>query len=119
MGRQRDPLRVGKHAFLNDHTPANYFRAWRLHRRMSLQQVADVMETFPSAVSKYELGDIPYSQRVLELLAEIYRCRPSDLLAGPPAEAEKPIHDLRELPQETQDQILELLNQAASRLKKS
>jgi transcriptional regulator with XRE-family HTH domain len=119
MTRIRDPLKVGEHAFLKDRTPANYFRAWRLHKRMTLKEVADAMETFPSAVSKYELGDIPYSQRVLELLAEIYNCRPSDLLAGPPVEAEKPIHDLKELPQETQDQILELLNAAASRLIKN
>jgi transcriptional regulator with XRE-family HTH domain len=119
MSRHRDPLKVGKHAFLNDHSPAQYFRAWRIHRRMTLQQVADAMETFNSAISKYELGDIPYTQRVLEKLADIYRCKPYELLAGPPAEMEKPIHDLRELPQETQDQILDLLNRAASRLIKN
>lgn len=116
MSRKRDPLKIGGHAFLGDRSPANYFRAWRLFRKLSLQQVATVMDTYPSAISKYELGDIPYTQRVLERLAELYRCKPFELLSGPPAGQEQAINDLRELPQETQDEILRLLNEAASRL---
>lgn len=119
MPRKRDPLKVGEHAFLKDNSPAQYFRAWRVHRRMSMHDVAEAMGTYSSAISKYELGDIPYTQRVLEALAEIYRCKPADLLAGPPPDAEKPIHDLRELPQETQDEILKLLNEAAAKLIKT
>jgi transcriptional regulator with XRE-family HTH domain len=116
MARPRNPLKIGPHAFLGDGTPSHYLRAWRVHRKLSQQEVARIMGTNASAVSKYELGELPYTQRVIEVLAAIYRCKPSDLIGTPPET--EPVSELRELPSDVREEILTLLTKATSKLSK-
>ena len=106
MSRTRDPLRIGRYAQLTSGKASHYLRSWRLHRNLTLAEVAKCLGTAPSSISKYELGEIQYTQRALEALAELYQTTPAELLAGPPDGAARPVTDLRELPAETQNELL-------------
>ena len=118
MSRKRDPLKIGPHAFLKTGEPANYFRAWREHRGLTQKEVADFIGTKPPSISRYEQGDLPYTQRVLEGLALVYRARPGDLLNGPPPDAPSPVGDLTELPVATQREILTSLEKILKKAKR-
>jgi transcriptional regulator with XRE-family HTH domain len=67
-------------------------RAWRLYRELTLEYVAEMIgrktgEGFTHAsLSRIERGLQPYSQPVLEALAELYRTDEPSLLALDPTE---------------------------------
>lgn len=118
MARKRDPFRVGPWAFLSSGEPANFFRAWRDYRGMTQEEVAKSLGTNASAISKYELGEIGYTQRVLQALADIYVTRPYELLKGPPVDAESPVSDLIELPEDEQMELLASLQGLLMKVKR-
>jgi transcriptional regulator with XRE-family HTH domain len=67
-------------------------RPWREYRRLTQEQVVARLEihedpklpTSRAQLSKMENGKSPYSQRLLEALAEIYDCDAWELLARNP-----------------------------------
>jgi transcriptional regulator with XRE-family HTH domain len=69
-----------------------YLRTWRLYRHFTQDQVVDRLaflddEKLPRSkaqLSKVENGKSPYSQRLLEALAEIYDCEAWELLGRDP-----------------------------------
>ena len=81
----------------------HYLREWRDHRGYTLEQVADRLEalaqqsqyltpngkkpigTTSQNLGKVERGRVPYSQTLLEMLAEIYQTDPGSLLMRNPA----------------------------------
>lgn len=71
VGMSRD---LGKH----------YFREWRTHSGLSLVKTAARMESEPGgeplisamSLSRIERGEQPYSEEVVNALAEIYGCEP-------------------------------------------
>lgn len=69
----------------------HYLRAWREAAGLSLRQLADRLtddagEPLVSyaSLSRIEAGRQPYSQPILEALAEALHCTPADLLARHP-----------------------------------
>lgn len=67
-------------------------RPWREYRNLTQDQVVDRLvahedDKLPGSkaqLSKIENGKSPYSQRLLEALADIYSCEPWELLARNP-----------------------------------
>lgn len=66
----------------------NFLRQWRKHRGFTLETVgAEVGMTGPN-LGRVEKGEVPYSQDLLELLADMYGCEIADLLVRDPSDPE-------------------------------
>lgn len=65
-----------------------FLKEWRKHRGLTLEQLAEMIESTAASVSRLERSLQPYSQTILENLAEALRCRPADLIARAPSEAD-------------------------------
>jgi len=71
---------------------ATYIRAWRKHRELTLAQLAErlrvelEMDISEGQLSRIERGETPYSQDVLEALAQVLRCEPADLIMRDPSQ---------------------------------
>jgi transcriptional regulator with XRE-family HTH domain len=65
-----------------------YFRQWRLHRGLSQEQLADRLDTSVASISRIENGSQPYTQDVLEALAEALNTDPASLLMRNPEDPE-------------------------------
>lgn len=63
-----------------------FFREWREYRGLKQNRVAEMLAVEPSTLSRLEQGKSPYDQDMLERLAEIYECQPSDILSTDPNE---------------------------------
>ena len=63
-----------------------FIKAWRKYRGMSQAQLADRLGTTNSSISRIEHGLQPYSQEVLEAIAEALMCEPGDLLTRAPSQ---------------------------------
>lgn len=65
-----------------------FIKEWRLHRGLSQEQLTDRLETSVASVSRIENGTQPYTQDVLEALADALMTDPASLLMGNPADPE-------------------------------
>lgn len=63
----------------------HYIRAWRAHRRLTLEQVANILDLATNTLSDKELGKRPVTTAELAKLAKVYDCEPWMLLAVDPA----------------------------------
>lgn len=64
-------------------------RAWRKYRNLTQAALADRVGTTAASISRLETGLQPYTQPLLEQLAEALRCDPADLIIRlPPGSAE-------------------------------
>jgi transcriptional regulator with XRE-family HTH domain len=69
-----------------------YIRAWRKHRELTLAQLADRLsveleiEISEGQLSRIERGETPYSQDILEAVAQVLRCEPADLIMRDPTQ---------------------------------
>jgi transcriptional regulator with XRE-family HTH domain len=61
-----------------------FFKEWRIHRGLSQEQLADRLETSVPSISRIENGTQPYTQDVLEALAEALNTDPASLLMRNP-----------------------------------
>jgi transcriptional regulator with XRE-family HTH domain len=61
-----------------------FFREWRKHRHMTLEQAAEAAHMTAGNLSAMERGAQGYTQAGLEALAEAYSCEPEHLLMGDP-----------------------------------
>ena len=59
----------------------NFLRQWRKHRGLTLEAVG-------AEVGRVEKSEVPYSQDLLEQLADIYGCEIADLLVRDPTDPE-------------------------------
>lgn len=78
---------------------ATYIRAWRKHRGFTLDQMVGRMaelgvETTGASLSRIERGSQPYSQDILEAIAEALNVSPADLIENNPALPEAEVIDL-------------------------
>lgn len=60
-----------------------FLREWRKHRRLTLQQVADRLDTSPSVLSDLEHGKSRMNDDWMAGFAWAYQVEPSDLLRDP------------------------------------
>jgi transcriptional regulator with XRE-family HTH domain len=65
-----------------------FIRQWREHRGLSLERLAGRLSTTKASLSRIERGLQPYSQPILEALAEALTCAPADLLMRNPTDPE-------------------------------
>ena len=69
-----------------------YIRAWRKHRELTLAQLADRLQVelevdiSEGQLSRIERGETPYSQDILEAVAQVLRCEPADLIMRDPTQ---------------------------------
>lgn len=62
-----------------------FLRQWREHRDLTLEQLADRVETTPSHLSMLERGMRGYTQNMLESIAEALRTDAASLLMRDPS----------------------------------
>jgi transcriptional regulator with XRE-family HTH domain len=73
---------------------ATYIRAWRKHRGLTLQKLAERLhvelevDISEGQLSRIERAATPYSQDILEALALVLRCEPADLIMRDPTQAD-------------------------------
>lgn len=65
-----------------------FFRQWREHRGLTQEQLAERLETSVASISRLESGTQPYTQDVLEALAEELHTDPASLLMRDPTDPE-------------------------------
>lgn len=71
-----------------------FIRAWRKHRELTLAQLADRLrvelevDISEGQLSRIERGETPYSQDILEAIAQVLRCEPADLIVRDPTQAD-------------------------------
>ena len=100
----------------------SYLREWRRHRGLTQSQVLDrlaIMEdpNLPktgASLSRLEAGKQPYSQRVLEALAEVYAVKPGDLIMSNPEKEGHIIDILARLDARLLDQAMAILEALAN-----
>lgn len=63
----------------------HFLRQWRKYKSQTLEQVAARLHTTHATLSRIERGKLPYSQQILEGLAEEYGTDPASLLSRDPA----------------------------------
>lgn len=68
--------------------PPHFIRAWRRHRGYTLEQLAGRIGMSHQNLGKIERFKVPYSQELLEALADNLRCAPADLITRDPADPE-------------------------------
>jgi transcriptional regulator with XRE-family HTH domain len=61
-----------------------YFKEWRLHRKMSLRHVADMVGTSFATVQKIETGKRHWLDSYLFKFAMAMDCLPQELFSPPP-----------------------------------
>lgn len=64
-----------------------YLRAWRLHRELTLEEVAAKMGKKHSTISRWESGKLPLKTNDLERLAKLYQAT-TDQVQEPPDQAD-------------------------------
>lgn len=65
-----------------------FIRQWREHQGLTLEMLAERIGTAHASLSRVERGLQPYSQPLLEALAEALRVEPADLLMRNPEDPE-------------------------------
>ena len=86
----------------------NRIREWRKFRGLTLEQLADQTSFTVGALSQVETGRTGYSERLVEELAPILRCKPGDLISTDPEEAEVD-YLLKSLPHDKRDLAIKTL----------
>jgi len=71
-------------------SPPHFIREWRKAKGLTLEVVADALKTTHASLSRIERGLQPYSQPMLQGLADLLSVDPADLLGPPGAEGRPP-----------------------------
>ena len=65
-------------------TRQTFIRAWRKHRKLTLERLAERLDVTAGALSQLERGETSYTQPMLEALADALACEPADLITRNP-----------------------------------
>lgn len=95
-----------------------YLREWRKKKGLTQEQVVGRlaihedpnMPSTNASLSRLENGKQPYSQRVLEALADIYECDAWELIGRDPTKAGLVVDMVRHLDAKRQAQLVAFLN---------
>jgi transcriptional regulator with XRE-family HTH domain len=94
-----------------------YLKEWRKHRHYTQDQVIDRLAAFDdpllpgtaASLSRIENGKQPYSQRIIEALADVYQCSPGELIGRNPAVEGDVIDMLARLSEQQRAQIRDII----------
>lgn len=67
-------------------TTRHFIRAWRKHKGLTLEQLAERIGMSHQNLGKIERNIVPYTQTLLELLARELSCEPADLIVRDPSD---------------------------------
>ncbi|MEZ2132721.1 MULTISPECIES: helix-turn-helix domain-containing protein [unclassified Sinorhizobium] len=94
----------------------HYIKQWRAYRGLSLRKLADRMEIEPGVpltshanIGRIENFEQPYTQEILEGLAEALECSPSDLLTVDPTKEGEVVDLVRLIDEKNRDQAIRIL----------
>lgn len=68
--------------------PRHFIRQWRKHSGYTLEQLAERIGMSHQNLGKIERGLVPYSETLLELLAEIFKTDPASIIIRDPTHPE-------------------------------
>lgn len=86
-----------------------FIRQWRKKAGLTIAQLAERLEVSTSNVSQLELGDINYTQPMLEAIANELGCSPADLLMRDPTQTEAPWSIWQEAKPGERKQIIQMM----------
>lgn len=94
---------------------ANSIRAWREHRGLTLERLAARVESTAATISRVERSLQPYSQDLLEALADALQCEPADLvMRHPPSKDQLELWTvIQGMPREQQQQAIRVVKAMA------
>lgn len=100
-----------------------YIRDWRKRRGLSLQRLADRLETEPggeplisyASLSRIESGKQPYSQPILEAIADALQVSVVQLLEDHPGKEAELIELFRTIPDDKKDAAISVLRALAEK----
>jgi transcriptional regulator with XRE-family HTH domain len=95
----------------------NFVRHWRKHRKLTQEKLAELTGYTASSISQLETGVQGYEEATLVRLAQALRCRPGDLISGPPEEIAL-LTELRELEPEHRAEVMQALHEMLTHLKR-
>lgn len=94
----------------------HFIREWRQYRGLSLRRLAERMEIEPGVpltshanIQRIEKYEQPYSQEILEAIADALDCAPTDLLSVDPAKNGEVVDLLRLINDNNRDQAIRVL----------
>lgn len=61
-----------------------YIKEWRKHRGLTIDRLADRTQISKATLSRIENGKQPYTQDILEVIADALSCEPADLIMRDP-----------------------------------
>lgn len=85
-----------------------FFRQWREYRGLTQEQLAERLETSVASISRLEGGKQPYTQDVLEALADALNTDPASLIMRNP-EAPEAMWSLWDRAKQGERQLIEEL----------
>ncbi|UXN69929.1 helix-turn-helix domain-containing protein [Devosia neptuniae] len=62
----------------------HFIREWRTYRGLTQEMLAERLDISKASLSRLETGKQPYTQDMLEALAEALMCEPADLIMRDP-----------------------------------
>lgn len=83
-----------------------FLKEWRTEASLTLEQLADSIGTTSASISRLENRKQPYSQPLLEALADALNCRPGDLISRPPGYSDRLAAVLAEMDPDAQKRAL-------------
>lgn len=81
-GRRVHPRRMA----LKPSGPNHFLRAWRKHRGYTLENVAERIGMSHQNLGKVERGRVPYTETLLDLLADVYMTDKASLIVRDPTD---------------------------------
>ncbi len=88
-----------------------FFRAWRKHRHLTIEQLAERVDMAASSISQLERGLQGFTDSTLLAIAHALQCEPGDLLSRDPRAAGEVVDLMRLIEQKgARDTVLAFLN---------
>ena len=94
--------------------PRHFVREWRDFRGMTQEKLAEAAGLTPGAISQLERGEVGYTQRSIEALADAMSCSPSDLTGRNPVSDDfEPIQLFAAIPKSNRPLAIRMLKSMA------
>lgn len=86
-----------------------YLKEWREYRDLSQETLAERVDSTGATISRLENAKQPYTQALLEALADALTCEPADIIMRPPGSGDELAAVFSDMSPETQVQALAVM----------